>query len=139
MRAFLIDPVPRTVEQLDFQGDYEEIQRALGYDDARPLFTVIEVQNGDTLFVDDEGLLKPGLSAFHWRGYHAPLAGKGLLLGTDREGSSTDARATLEEVREHVVWTDLVTTGDFDDSGGTVELPNGTVAIMGPQPIWGVR
>lgn len=139
MRAFLIDPARRSVEELDFRGNYKQIQRLLSYTEEPVLFTIIEVDYGDTLFLDDEGLLKKDLHAFHWKGYPNPLAGKGLLLGTTGDGNSGPTRMTLEDVQSRVVWTDLLTTSAFFNNGRTLELPNGTAAVMGPDPVWRVE
>jgi hypothetical protein len=43
---------------------------------------------------------------FYWKGSNQPYAGKGLIIGTDEEGDSTDAEATLWEVMSQVHWLD---------------------------------
>jgi hypothetical protein len=56
--------------------------------------------------VDDEGLLKPQEGFFIYEGYRQPLAGNGLVLGTDEEGESVDPKMTLEELKSRVTFMD---------------------------------
>lgn len=92
MRAYLIDPTNETVTEVDYDGNYKSISRLIGCD----YFTTVvltRTEDGwpaDTLFVDDEGLFVEDQRYFTIRGYNQPLAGKGLVLGTDAEGDSIE-------------------------------------------------
>ena len=92
MKAILINPITQTVVNYDFEGDFRDIQEILGVD----LFTCIGLENGDTLYVDDEGLIN-GTNEFFFAPslYPTPLAGKGLILGTDEMGDSCDCETEL--------------------------------------------
>ena len=52
---------------------------------------------GDLICVDGNGLLKgPVYQFFGVKGYPQPLAGRGLVLGTDDEGDRVSPETTLE-------------------------------------------
>ena len=102
MRAILIDPFTQTIEEVDYSGDYKDIYGLIECD----LFTTVYLPNtsDDTLFVDDEGLYVENQRFFKIDGFEQPLAGRGLLLGTDEEGESIDCMSTVEEVKAVVSW-----------------------------------
>ena len=102
MRAILINPFTQTIEEVDYSGDYKDIYSLIECD----LFTTVYLPNtsDDTLFVDDEGLYVENQRFFKIDGFEQPLAGRGLLLGTDKEGDSVDCMSTVEEVKAIVSW-----------------------------------
>ena len=112
--GILIDPNTRTVTEVQVQGDFTKIQELI---DAR-CFTTSPMVNpeqtdylADTVFVDDEGLLFEGNAVWKADFLLQPLCGKGLIMGTDTEGESITPAITVEEVRQQVQWTNMVTTG----------------------------
>ncbi len=103
MKAFLIDPVAKYVEEVDYNGDYKEIYKFIECGDSP--FTCITVSDlGDTLFLDDEGLFKEDQSPWEWKGYPQVLVNKALVLGTDQDGESCDCRLTREDVIRSVLF-----------------------------------
>lgn len=100
MQAILIDPFKETIEYVDYSGDWQDIKGLLQCD----LFATVYIDDCDTLYVDDEGLYQEPQRFFQYRGYPQPLAGRGLILGTDEEGDSTDCLLTVEQVRDMVSW-----------------------------------
>jgi hypothetical protein len=100
MKAILIDPHSRTVAQVDFHGDYKQIYTLIDAD----LFTVLELGEGETLFLDDEGLFREGQEFFAIGNYPHPLAGKALILGTNDEGESVATKLHADKVRAAVRW-----------------------------------
>jgi hypothetical protein len=105
MRTILIDPEAQTIEELDFEGNYKDIQRIIGCN----CFTTVNIGNArivkmpnDALFIDDEGLLNP--SGFVFQFYDAKLVGKGLIIGCDDEGESAPADIDISEVRNNTQW-----------------------------------
>ncbi|MGE5512376.1 MAG: hypothetical protein ACM31O_14105 [Bacteroidota bacterium] len=91
--GWLIDPQQCSVTPAAYDGDYRTIYRLCRFD----LFTVVEF-GSDALFVDDEGLLKQPRHFFALDGYQQPLAGCGLMLGTDEDGDSVAPLCSIEEV-----------------------------------------
>jgi hypothetical protein len=84
MRGIKIDTANRTVEVIDFEGDYVEIQKEINVD----CFTCVDIDDKNTIFVDDEGMLKEN-DFFMIEGYPEPLAGNGLILAVDYETGET--------------------------------------------------
>lgn len=106
MKAILIDPVARTVNEVEYNGDWKTIGPMIGAD----LFGVTRLTNsGDSVYYDDEGLLredKDEIGTFALAGlYGGTLTGKCLILGTDAEGDSTAPKTlTVEDIVELVEW-----------------------------------
>jgi hypothetical protein len=100
MLAYLIDPFARTITEVEYSGDYKQIYDLIDcecYDCCRIN------KEGDAIFVDDEGLLHDRPQAFFLHAdYPNPLAGKGLVLGCDRQGESVAPHTTLEELKRKV-------------------------------------
>ena len=108
-KALFIDATAQTITEIELGDDFREISKKIGCD----LFTVAtELPNMDALYVDDEGLINGTENFFyHKKLYTHPLAGNGIILGTDDEGDSVDVKTnakefdgikffTMEEVRE---------------------------------------
>ena len=105
MKAYLIDPINKIVSVVDYNGDYQTINKLIN--SQRGFDAVYGFRNEDTLYVDDEGLLLKENYAFEFtydNGHVAPLMGKALVLGTDAEGESVAVKSTLEEVASKVKW-----------------------------------
>lgn len=113
MRGILIDPWLKQIKEVECGEGIEDMYRLM----SNPLGPKVDVfciglswPNGDVLYVDDEGLLKRGMRLFDpGRRDRQPLAGNGLILGSDNEGNSVDAKMLLTEVQTMIKWTDLVT------------------------------
>ena len=101
IKAILIDPFEMTVSEVDYGGELADIYRLIDAD----LFTVAGFgEDGDGVYVDDEGLSKATQRFFKLDGYPQPLAGKGLVLGSNDGGESVAPVTTLEAVRAAVRW-----------------------------------
>ncbi len=105
MKAYLIDPFQQNVTEVEFNGDYREIYKLIACD----CFTTVRINaQGDVIFLDDEGLLHGPTDFFKHDSYPDPLAGKGLVLGTDAEGDSVAPNISFEELKAQVQFGDLV-------------------------------
>ena len=105
MKAYLIDPINKIVSVVDYNGDYQTINKLIN--SQRGFDAVYGFRNEDTLYVDDEGLLRKENYGFEFtydNGHTQPLMGKALVLGTDAEGESVAVKSTLEEVASKVKW-----------------------------------
>lgn len=104
MRAILIDPFLKTIEEVQTNGKLDDIYRLMQVE----LITTVTLSDTDALFLDDEGLFVPKESQeyFHWSGSLQPFAGRGLILGADEEGESADAEIDLDTVRQRVSFLD---------------------------------
>lgn len=101
MRGFRINSHTRTVTAHEYSGEYQDLYPIIGC----TTFTTIDInEEGDTVFVDDEGLLKPVVGWFGILGFPQPIAGNGFVLGTDGEGEAQAPTITLEGLMERLVW-----------------------------------
>lgn len=103
VKGYLIDPYKAEVQPITVpMDDYEEIQRQLG---CRTFTTGGYLENGDVLFVDDEGMLTGPTHFFRIKGLNdQPLAGRGVVLGSDGHGGSADVKTSSEEILSRVRW-----------------------------------
>lgn len=102
MKAIMIDPFTQTIEEVEYSGNYKDLYDLLGCH----LFTTVYLDdmNLDTLYVDDEGLYVENQMFFKIAGFPQPLAGRGILLGTDDEGDSISCESTVEGIKALVEW-----------------------------------
>lgn len=143
MKAYLIDPfaikVSRSgkptvtgdlIREVDYDGNIQSIYTFLSH----PLmsvdtFDVVGFPDGDSIYVDDDGLGKEADFWFRIHGFHQPLRGRGLMLGCDENGDSIAPKMTLETLRRNIQIGTGITTFWYDDAGrilgqhhlGTVE------------------
>lgn len=102
IRAIYIDAAERRVSEVGVIG-LEDMQTLVG----GYIATGYTFENGDTLFVDDEGLLKEPSHFFLIPGAAQPFAGDGLIVGAaDTEGETMDATSTVEEIQEQIRFLD---------------------------------
>lgn len=100
MRGILIDPFAKTITETTVEKGLQPIYDAIKAD----CFDVVGLPREDALYVDDEGLFKRGQDFFAIGGYRSPIAGRALILGTNDEGESVDAKCSLDWVRGRVRW-----------------------------------
>jgi hypothetical protein len=104
--GFLIDPAARSIAPWPYDGDWKTIAPAIRI--GRSPFTVVEIGNGDIIYVDGEGLLKPLDWFFAVKGSHQPFAGCGLVLGSNEEGESVSAMIALQELKRRILHLRIV-------------------------------
>lgn len=110
MKAILIDAGAQEVREIEIQPDengctLSAIYAAIGCE----LIDVVRITRTDAIFVDDVGLLRAEnefMPFFLWDGYPNPLAGNGLILGSDENGNSAEPTVTHEWVRKRVEFLD---------------------------------
>lgn len=137
IKGLLIDPEAKTVTEVEHDKSVQQIYELIG---ARP-FHVLELSDRETLYYDDEFLLRDkakeesGQAYFALVGpdfvYPSPIAGKALILGTDRGGDSTDTKLKADAVLQNLRFVQLRLKGWSE--GSSYDTPNGFV-IQGPQP-----
>lgn len=112
MKAILIDPMKREIREVDVtDGDSPACIKELI--DCQWFCIGSYLKDGDTVFTDDEGLF-PGEveDVYFWAidadviesSYRPPLVGKGLVLGSDKEGCSQSAVTTVDELASAIRW-----------------------------------
>lgn len=109
MQAYLIDPVDQTVESIEYNGDWTTISWWLNCD----TFDVASTSDRLTVYVDDEGMLKPDQEFFIITGFPQPLAGRALVLGPpDEDGETTECPLNPSQMANRVKFVDLVKIHD---------------------------
>lgn len=102
MRAIFIDSTARTIEEIELpEGEAEHLaelqKRVGGYIELATQFP-----NGDTLFVDEEGLFKENQQFFVIIGGHQPFAGNGVIVGPEVDERQSPAKTQLITIRNSV-------------------------------------
>lgn len=101
MRALKIDVEQQTITEFEHNGNWREIAPLIGNGCTTFTCPIIE-DNGDTLYCDDEGLLKPIKGGFVMPNWSYPIAGNALFLGSNEEGNTCEVKMTLDELKENV-------------------------------------
>lgn len=113
MRAILIDPVAKTVTEVQAEP-YPKWKELIDADDINSV-KLAENEDGtdETLWVDGEFLLNEKSKGpwFQFDIHDQPMGGKGIILGTDQYGETCASKMTVEFVTEHVRWPDVEFTG----------------------------
>lgn len=114
----LIDPKERTVTQVTLEKkDYKQITKLIGC----RIFSSFEWVNGDTAYLDDEGLIQGDEHLKEVGCYRlkcaeqSHLAGRTLILNFDEEGEAESSKSSVEEVKNQIEWVDTPTTEELDN------------------------
>ena len=105
MKALFINSEDQTIRTISYDGDYRSIYRILGC----RMFECVDLpfKNGDTVYVDEEGLYQDDCYSFTIEGEDGRLnhiMGNGLVLGTDAEGESIEHQTSLEDVKSRITF-----------------------------------
>jgi hypothetical protein len=102
IRAIFIDTVNRVIEEIHIEPELAVYYRLIN---CRAV-DFIPLENGDTFYLDDEGLLQEdGQVFFQYSDYVQPFAGNAIVVGTrytDEGTADTHAKSTLEELKSKV-------------------------------------
>ena len=101
MKAVFVDAEKREIRDVEYDGDWKTIAPMLGC----RLFTCVRgLPGGDSLFIDDEGLLTATRNSvlFTTPWYPQPLLGSGLILNETEDGDAAPAVNDAEFYRQHV-------------------------------------
>ena len=117
MLAFLINPTTETIEVVEHDGDYKNIQKLIG----ASLFTTVCIKYDEDkgvstdIYVDDEGMLSltADTKFIKFDNYPYPLAGNGLVLGCDIEGESIAPMISKEELEDSVSFMDFFEVREY--------------------------
>jgi hypothetical protein len=97
---------------------------------------VIQLDRINCIYVDDEGLLNNPRYFFNYKGYDQPLAGRGLVLGVDREGDTIGTNLTIERLTPLISFSEHSVLGWEHFEGGT-EKYGIRMPVIGSRPIFG--
>jgi hypothetical protein len=106
LRGILIDPYQKSITEV-FVEPYPAWKNLIEVDLICAV-TVVWYEGGamETLWIDDEGLLNEKNQGpfFSVTTHPQPLAGKGIILGTDEQGETISTKYTVEQIEHIVVW-----------------------------------
>jgi hypothetical protein len=114
VKIFKIDSELRLITEVEVESIYPDAKHAVGISSMEAAF---RWPNGDTLMVDEDGLLPP-LNK-HWfvledRHDKQPLGGNAFVCGEEREGdeypdgyTTLDPKITLEQLTAKITWLTL--------------------------------
>lgn len=140
MRAILVDPDKRSLSEVDCTGKLEDIKRLMQIDSP---IDVIVIDPTETIYIDDEGLLKLNEGdayAVTRLPSGAVIAGKMLIIGCDDEGDSAPTKLSLTQASPWFRFERRQFQGWKPGYEDTVDHPimgPKTPRYVGPQPIWG--
>jgi len=101
VKAYLIDPEQKSITEMFYDdSNYRNIGKLIDAD----LFDVVRfADTHDVIYVDDNGL-SADKRFFTVKGYPSPLAGKGLVLGTNYAGESMAPETTIEGLEQIITF-----------------------------------
>ena len=112
VRAILIDPFTCTVTDVELAStDLANLHRKLSHE-VHPVRSLALaycpfLRVGGAIYVDNQGSLESPVRFFRIAGLEPPLAGKGLILGTDKEGNTISASSSLELITAAVTFAEM--------------------------------
>jgi hypothetical protein len=100
-KGIKINVATQQVEEV-FINHYTDIYKEIG--NGCNLFCCpVEFENGDTLYADDEALLQENVEGcFAMENFRYPIVGNAIILGTDEEGESVNAKTKKEDL--HIIF-----------------------------------
>ena len=122
MRAILINPMQESIRHISYDGDYKSIYRII---QCTTFEALSPFDNGDTLWIDEEGLLKESNFAFKIKADDEKkfpwqtVLGSALILGTDAEGESIECKSKLDDIKSRVTFQGKVAI-ESDGQGFTL-------------------
>jgi len=100
--GILIDPTTQTIQWVEVQ-DYKDIYKHVKCE----MFEPVDINETNTIWVDEEFHYKDGNDWFFFKGTHTPIKGLGLILGNDNEtGDSCDCTLSIDSVKSNVKFMD---------------------------------
>ena len=108
MRAVKIDPVSRTVTEIDLKKNpnrtFEELYEIIGCD----LVELVQIDADMVMVCDEEGKCKTVRGAFTFIGWGTVIAGTAIILG----GDSNKLKALPENLASFEMMTEWVESAD---------------------------
>jgi hypothetical protein len=103
MKVIKIDSANKTITNIELGKGSKPIYEAIG-NECNCFACPVELDNGDVLYTDDEGLFHPFEGGVRMPDWNYPIVGNILIIGTTENGESTDAKTTIEEITPLIKW-----------------------------------
>ena len=105
-KAIKINSELQTLEFVTLGNDYKEIYPIIG-EKCTMFACPIIFDNDDTMYVDDDGMFQGYKYGFMMRDWQYPILGNAVILGTDDEGDSVDAKSLIEDFKGELVFVEF--------------------------------
>ncbi len=102
-KGILINPQTREISEiaLDTENSLEQLYHLIGC----TMVDAVRLDNGDTAWIDDEGLLHAGQHFFDMPDLiPSPIGGCCVITGTDMDGRNIDYQHDLIKIMQSVRW-----------------------------------
>lgn len=106
MKAILIDPFKQDITEIDWNGDALSIADTLCCKWITAVYP--SDMDRDIIYLDDEGLYVDDQRFFMVSDYPHPLAGYGLVLGTDETGDAIPPKSNIDELAKRIFFVDVI-------------------------------
>ena len=114
IQAIKIDVASKSLSIVTL-NDWQEIAPAISKNCS--LFQCpVTFENGDTIYVDEEGLYNDFEGGFIMDGWRYPLVGNALLIGSDEEGESKNVETTMVELLKMITWVSKEDSNTWKDN-----------------------
>lgn len=133
MRGILIDPVEKTVTEIETAGDLDALYALLDCTTVER----VSLGAGQDLWIDEEGLLKdePGPFFAFEHNDDRPLCGRGVVLSHDGGGDTIGTKLALEAIENLIVWPDIEFVG-LEPYESETEWFGEKTAVIGSRAIY---
>ena len=108
MRAIKIDPVAKTITEIELAQNPNETLKELYDLIGCDLVELVQLDRGIIMAVDEEGKLKEIKGGFTFLGWRTVIAGTGIVLG----GNSSKLKALQENIASFEMMTEWVDAAD---------------------------
>lgn len=114
-KALKIDVVNRTVTEIQV-GGIKSWYEAIG-NGCSLVQLPVQFENDDQMFCDEEICLRPVdiKGAFMLNGWRTCIVNNALILGSDDEGESVDAKTPIEDILGQIRWFNEVEAKTYAD------------------------
>jgi hypothetical protein len=145
MRAILIDPETQSLTEIQLKaGDFRETNKAIGCRSfTTGAFLSGSIEDGfDSIDVSDDDMEDRDDPRF-WFQVDAdrnppssyPIAGRGLAVGTDKDGASCDVRIGVDELRSRLTFTQRKFRGFAVHTGAEAQASGADLVVEVKAPI----
>jgi len=113
-QAIKIDVASKSLSIITL-NDWQEIAPAIS-ENCSLFACPVTFENGDTIYVDEEGLYNDFEGGFTMDGWRYPLVGNALLIGSDEEGESKNVETTMVELLKMITWVSKEDSNTWKDN-----------------------
>lgn len=129
-RAIKIDPVARTVEEIDIPATHDAVRPIVG----QQYFDYARLGSNVVALVDDMGLRRVGQHYWHFKQSKVMMAGIAVMFSFgDEDLESLDPRVGLEQTRGYIEWLGTAKEAEQAILKGIVDRP---LITINDEVIW---